>query len=99
MTRDQVIQHTKEWLDLWHSLKSVTDDFEGRWSDMEQWEKDQFQDAQDLAGPVVSLAFNRAREALAEYTKEREAMFAAHDRMLETIEATLQEFIKDIAND
>lgn len=89
-TRDEVITLTKEWLDLWHSLKSVNDDFESRWAVMEQWEKDQLQDAQDVVGPVISLAYNRAKEALIAYTKEREEVFAAHDRMLETIEQTLQ---------
>ena len=99
MTRDQVIQHTKEWLDLWNSFQTVASEHQREWPTLEQWKREQFQDAQDLAGPVMSLAYNRAKEALVEYTKEREAMFAAHDRMLETIEATLQESIKDIAND
>ena len=52
-------------------------------------------DAQDVVGPVISLAFNRAREALAEYSSQRAEEVAAHDRMLETIEQTLQESLKD----
>ena len=48
-----------------------------------------------VLGACIDLAFNRTKEALIAYTKEREAEFAAHERMLDTIEQTLKEGIKD----
>ena len=94
-TRDEVITLTKEWLDLWSGFSVLAHDFRSRGIIMDEWEKQQFQEAQDVMGPVVSLAYNRAKEALIAYTKEREEVFAAHDRMLETIEQTLQEEINN----
>ena len=92
--RDKVIALTNEWLDLWQKFSDVAKDFkDGTWA--EDWQKEQFMDAQDVVGPVISLAYNRAREALAEYGRQRAEETAAHDRMLETIEQTLQESLKD----
>jgi hypothetical protein len=94
MDRDKVIALTNEWLDLWQKCSEISKDFiNGPW--VENWQKEQFMDAQDVMGPVISLAYNRAREALAEYGRQRAEETAAHDRMLETIEQTLQENLKD----
>lgn len=94
--RDQVIEYTKEWLDLWQVFVKIMRDAEVHQHTMEQWQKDQYSDAQDIIGPVVSLAYNRAKEALTAYAKHRETLFTKHDEMLDTIEELLQEKVKDI---
>lgn len=87
MTRDKVIECAKDWLTLltqaekWLSYEPIY--FEGKI------------EHQHVLNACVDLAYLRTKEALAEYTKEREAKFAAHERMLDTIEATLQESIKN----
>lgn len=84
MTRDQVIEHAKDWLAL--DLETQ------RWIQFNLTEHER----RDVLSACVDLAFNRTKESLIAYTREREAQFAAHERMLDTIEATLQENIKDI---
>lgn len=46
---------------------------------------------EDVLNACIDLAYFRTREALIAYTKEREEHFAAHDRLLDSIEATLQQ--------
>ena len=84
MNRDKVIEYAKDWAEL-----------------MEKWSPFQFelnedgQERKDVMLACMDLAYNRTKEALIAYTKEREAEFAAHERMLDTIEQTLKEGIKD----
>ena len=82
MTRDQVIEYAKDWaylLDKWSNTG-----FTSNWHDEEKT---------DVMRAVLDLAYNRTKEALVNYAKEREEHFAAHDRLLDSIEATLrQEF-------
>lgn len=51
----------------------------------------QDQEKTDVLCACIDLAYNRTKEALIAYTKEREEHFAAHDRLLDSIEATLQQ--------
>ena len=44
----------------------------------------------DVYDTIVQLAFNRTKDALLKYVKERENKFAAHDRMLEDIEELIK---------
>lgn len=87
MTRDQVIEYAKDWMDLEIRASDQSNYFFAKRRD--------YEDRQDVLNACADLAFNRTKEALIEYAKEREAKFAAHERMLDTIEQTLQENIKD----
>ena len=87
MTRDQVIECAKDWLTLLTQAE--------KWLSYEPNYFEGTIERQHVLNASVDLAYLRTKEALAEYTKEREAKFAAHQRMLDTIEATLQESIKD----
>ena len=81
MTRDQVIECAKDWMLLarcepWSVMRPEVTGVEG--------------EQHDVLKACVDLAYLRTKEALVAYTKEREEKFAAHDRMLETIEQTLK---------
>jgi hypothetical protein len=84
MTRDQVIEYAKDWAHL-----------------MDKWAPYEFDmhidgdERIEVMRACIDLAYNRTKEALIAYAGEREAEIAAHERMLETIEATLQEGLKD----
>jgi hypothetical protein len=84
MTRDQVIEYAKDWVALMDKWGSFTFDLH-----------DDGHERKDVMRACIDLAYNRTKEALIAYTKEREAEIAAHERMLETIEATLQGGLKD----
>lgn len=86
MTRDKVIECAKDFVELNHRW------FHGPTPNWWPDDHDNF----DVMQACIDLAYQRTKEALIEYTKEREAKFAAHERMLDTIEATLQESIKDV---
>lgn len=79
MNRDQVIECAKDWVALMDKWGSFTFDLH-----------DDGHERMDVMRACIDLAYNRTKEALIAYVKEREEAFAAHDRMLETIEATLQ---------
>jgi len=83
-TRDQVIMYAKDWMALYQA------DFFAHETDQE-W--------RDVLSACLDLAFNRTKEALVAYAKNREKFFAEHDKMLDTIEELLQENIKDIKDD
>ena len=87
MNADNVIEYAKDWIILVKERQSqamnLGNDF------------DELIERQDILNACVDLAFNRTKEAMLEYVTEREVMHEAHDRMLETIEQTLQEKIKD----
>lgn len=90
MTRDTVIEYAKDWLTILAEAQ--------KWARLRH---DDFGDQErvDVMNACVDLAFLRTKEALSEYVKEREAKFAAHERMLESIEAALQErLIEDEKN-
>jgi hypothetical protein len=87
MTRDQVIECAKDWLTLLTQAE--------KWLSYEPNYFEGTIERQDVLNACVDLAFNRARDALEAYTKDRMAQFEAHERMLDTIEQTLQESIKD----
>ena len=87
MTRDKVIEYAIKWMTLEDKATDQANYFFGKRFDCDE--------RQDVLNACADLAFVATKEALAEYTKEREAKFAAHERMLDTIEATLQESIKD----
>ena len=82
MTRDQVIDHTKDWM----ALRSWVEHFANFFN-----KTDFTQEEIDVITAVASLSFNRAKESLMAYAKEREKQFAEHDRMLDSIEAALQQ--------
>ena len=84
MTRDQVLEAAKEWSDLMHGAVN--------WHRIPQpfWDDEQMLERQTVLQACLDLAYLRTKEALAAYSKEREEKFAAHDRMLETIEQTLK---------
>jgi hypothetical protein len=87
MTRDQVIECAKDWLTLLTQVEKCI-----------VFEPNHLEgtiERQDVLNACVELAFNRTRDALEAYTKDRMAQFEAHERMLDTIEQTLQESIKD----
>ena len=86
MTRDQVIECAKDWAELIAAI-SKWDNVGCPFYDTDTGAMDE---KQMVMAAALDLAFNRTKEALIAYTKEREEAFAAHDRMLETIEATLQ---------
>ena len=86
MTRDKVIECAKDWIGLLNGVSKWTH---------QRGDFPEDRERQDVMMACVDLAYLRTKEALAEYTKEREAKFAAHERMLDTIEATLQESIKN----
>lgn len=86
MTRDQVIDCAKDWMSLLSEAQ--------RWLSFNPDLLEGTQDRQDVLNACVNLAFNRTKEALVAYAKDREKSFADHDRMLDTIEATLQEALK-----
>ena len=79
MTRDQVIEAAKDWVSLIH------DNF--RHETDREWI--------DVYNACLDLAFNRTKDALVAYAKEREKQFAEHDRMLDSIEAALQQEFKN----
>ena len=79
MTKDQVIECAKDWATLMDKWGSFAFDLH-----------DDGYERRDVMRACIDLAFNRTKEALVVYAKEREAEFAAHDRMLETIEQTLR---------
>lgn len=89
MTRNQVLEAAKEWSELmqgavnWHRIPQPF------------WDDDQMLERQTVMQACLDLAYLRTKEALTEYTKEREEQFAAHDRMLATIEETLKGDLKD----
>ena len=87
MTRDKVIEYAKDWLYILAEAQ--------KWVHFNTTDWAENTERQDVLNACVDLSFNKTKEALAEYTKEREAKFAAHERMLDTIEKTLQESIKD----
>ena len=53
------------------------------------------QEKHDVLFACLDLAFNKTKEALVAYAKEREKQFAEHDRMLDSIEAALQQEFKN----
>ena len=53
------------------------------------------QEKLDVLFACLDLAFNKTKEALVAYAKEREKQFAEHDRMLDSIEAALQQEFKN----
>ena len=77
-TRDQVIEYAKDWVILRNTSKCFEGEFES------------ITEMHDVYDTVVQLAFNRTKDALLEYVKERENKFAAHDRMLEDIEELIK---------
>lgn len=83
MTRDQVIEAAKDWASLFifkANAKPYT------WHEQER---------KDVLNACVDLAFNKTKEALVAYAKDREKQFAEHDRMLDSIEAALQQEFKN----
>lgn len=82
MTRDQVIEHAKDWLAIMAEAQ--------KWLQYNPHLFEGTQERQDVLNACVDLAYLRTKEALTAYAKEREEKFAAHDRMLETIEQTLK---------
>jgi hypothetical protein len=91
MTRDQVIEYAKDWAGLIAAI-SKWDNVGYPFYDTDTGAMDE---RQMVMAAALDLAFNRTKEALVAYANEREAEIAAHERMLETIEATLQEGLKD----
>lgn len=91
MTRDQVIECAKDWVNLLNcrSVDICSHKIQMGWNDT-------IREQNDVLNACIDLAFNRTKEALIAYAKERESEISAHERMLETIEATLQEGIKDV---
>ena len=55
----------------------------------------EYQEEFDVHSACVDLAYNKTKEALTAYAKEREKQFAEHDRMLDSIEAALQQEFKN----
>ena len=89
MTRDQVIECAKDWAVLLNNraVDICTHKINMDWND-------EIREQNDVMNACIDLAFNRTKEALVAYAKDREKKFEAHDRMLDTIEATLQESLK-----
>lgn len=87
MNADKVIEYAKDWLYVLAEAQ--------KWVHFNTTDWAENTERQDILNACVDLAFNRTKEAMLEYVKEREAMYEAHDRMLEAIEQTLQENIKD----
>lgn len=86
MTRDQVIEAAKDWHFLTTNINY----------DPTVLHPDKaIQEARDVHSACVDLAYNRTKEALVAYAKEREKQFAEHDRMLDSIEAALQQEFKN----
>ena len=79
MTRDQVIEAAKDWMAIMPNYSN----FMGS------------QEECDVLNACMNLAFNKTKEALTAYAKEREKQFAEHDRMLDSIEAALQQEFKN----
>ena len=86
MTRDQVIEAAKDW----HFLISNMN-----YDPLVPHPNVKIQEARDVHKACVDLAFNKTKEALTAYAKEREKQFAEHDRMLDSIEAALQQEFKN----
>ena len=89
MTRDQVSECAKDWAALLNNraVDICTHKIVMDWND-------EIREQNDVMNACIDLAFNRTKEALVAYAKDREKKFEAHDRMLDTIEATLQESLK-----
>lgn len=86
MTRDQVIEAAKDWILLlkcepWSVMRPEINGTEG--------------EQHDVLKACVDLAYNRTKEKLVSYAKNREKQFAEHDRMLDSIEAALQQEFKN----
>ena len=81
---DMAVIRIKEWLEMSHFMKTVFPDLQDY---PERW---------DLANAGVEMAYNRAKEALQHYVDERTKHFEDHERILETIEETLKEKVKEI---
>ena len=81
MTRDQVIEAAKDWVELMNYK------FVGKES--------RHREEMDVLFACLDLAFNKTKEAMVAYAKEREKQFAEHDRMLDSIEAALQQEFKN----
>jgi len=82
-TREHVIECAKDWMGL---VSEAT-----KWG---QYNPDLFEgtrERMDVLNACVDLAYSRTREALVAYSAMREAEVRAHERMLATIEETLQE--------
>ena len=87
-TREHVIECAKDWMGL------VSE--ETKWG---QYNPDLFEgtrERMDVLNACVDLAYARTREALVSYSAVREAEVRAHERMLATIEETLQGGTKSI---
>ena len=89
MTRDQVLECANEWSTLMNGAVN--------WYSIPQpfWDDEQMLERSTVLQACLDLAFNKTKEALVAYAKEREKQFAEHDRMLDSIEAALQQEFKN----
>ena len=53
------------------------------------------QEEYDVLNACIDLAYQKTKEALAAYAKARQQRFLEHDRMLDSIEAALQQEFKN----
>ena len=83
MTRDKVIEAAKDWASLCFFKTNAKP------SSLYEHEH------KDVLNACIDLAYSKTKEALVTYAKEREKQFAEHDRMLDSIEAALQQEFKN----
>ena len=81
-TREHVIECAKDWM----SLISVAT----KWGEHNPDWLQGTMERMDVLNACVDLAYARTREALVSYSAVKEAEVRAHERMLATIEETLQ---------
>ena len=81
-TREHVIECAKDWMGLLNGVSKWTH---------QRGDFSEDRERQDVMMACVDLAYGRTREALVAYSAVREAEVRAHERMLATIEETLQE--------
>ena len=82
-TREHVIECAKDWIGLIAEANRLV-----------QYKPEQNENTRkqmDVLNACVDLAYGRTKEALVAYTTMRESEIRAHERMLATIEETLQE--------
>lgn len=77
MNRDDVIQHTKDWI----QLEAFRTNSLAKNLDQERW---------DVLNAARDLAYNRAKETLISYANQRQQDIENHANMVATIEELLQ---------
>lgn len=87
-TREHVIECAKDWMAIMAEAQ--------KWLQYNPHLFEGTQERQDVLNACVDLAYTRTKEALVAYSVARDEEIKAHERMLATIEETLQEGVTHV---